>query len=302
MTPHHFSRRPFMLSTKFAGSVCAVALLATILATPAAAQPLDRRVMFTFSAPVVQVLSEDGKRAYGMFFAIPAQRPTPADTPEVRFMETPVGTPHAIRTWWYPADRTGLEFIYPKEQARLLAKSGNQPVLTTRAQTTTTAQTDTKDLLRISSSGQETRVDVAADPLSATPIGDISGGLVASPALEIPSHPIPAGPGPAQTHAPVVTPVVTMKVTLPDGVTQELTAPESGLATFKMKDGSEFGLRPTIVDSKPWNHVTVTIFRLGASTEELGQVEVTKAGSAMASKTTPVLTIAVTSVTLPSSE
>src|SRR5688572_16657650 len=48
----------------------------------------------------------------------------------------------------------------------------------------------------------------------------------------------------AQTYAPVVT----MSVTLPDGRTRELTAPESGLATVSLKDGTEYGFQPTIQD------------------------------------------------------
>ena len=51
----------------------------------------------------------------------------------------------------------------------------------------------------------------------------------------------------AQTYAPIVT----MSITLPDGQTQALTAPESGLATLTLKDGTEFGFRPTIQDDRP---------------------------------------------------
>lgn len=53
-------------------------------------------------------------------------------------------------------------------------------------------------------------------------------------------------------------PVVTMSVTLPGGRTQDLTAPESGLATLQLKDGSEYGFRPTIQDSSPWNRIVIT--------------------------------------------
>src|SRR5438067_12233531 len=59
----------------------------------------------------------------------------------------------------------------------------------------------------------------------------------------------------AQAHAPVVT----MSVTLPDGRTQELTATESGLATLTLKDGTEYGFRPTIQDGSPWNRIVVTV-------------------------------------------
>src|SRR5688572_2480078 len=125
---------------------CSVALLACVMDTPSAAQTIDKRTLFTFSGPVampgitlpagqylfrlanpdtsrnvVQVLSADGTKPVGLFFALPAERFEPTSTPEVRFMETPAGTPAAIRTWWYPGQRTGYEFIYPKEQARPLA-------------------------------------------------------------------------------------------------------------------------------------------------------------------------------------
>ncbi len=193
--------------------VCAVALLALFTA-PANAQPLDKRVIFNFSGPVslpgvtlptgsylfrvptpnrnvVQVLSPDGTKSYGLFFAIPAHRNVRPEKPEVRFMETSSSMPHAIRTWWYPADSTGFEFIYPKDQARLLAKGLSESVLTTKAQTTTTAQTDTNQLTRISSTGQETAVDSTAKPTPSTPTGEIGAGEVASPSMVIPSNPAP---------------------------------------------------------------------------------------------------------------
>ena len=201
-----------MLSTIVRSSVCAVALLALI--TPANAQPLDKRVIFTFSAPVtlpgvtlptgtylfrvpspnrniVQVLNADGTRLYGTFFAIPAYATVRPENPEVRFMETASNMPHAIRTWWYPADNTGFEFIYPKEQAAMLAKRAGESVLTTKAQTTTTAQTESTDLTRISSEGVETPVDLGAKPQPTAPSGTTGTGEVASPSLVIPSNPTP---------------------------------------------------------------------------------------------------------------
>ena len=199
-----------MLST-IVRSVCAVTLLA-LISVPAVAQPLDKRVIFNFSGPVtlpgvtlpagsyifrvatpnrnvVQVLSADGTKIYGTFFAIGAHRAVRPEEPEVRFMETRSAMPHAIRTWWYPADSTGFEFIYPKEQALLLAKGVGESVLTTKAQTTTTAQTDTDQLTRVSSTGQETAVDLKTTP--ATPADTSGAGELASPTLVIPSNPTP---------------------------------------------------------------------------------------------------------------
>src|SRR5918992_2164393 len=88
------SRRPYMLST-ITRSVCAVTLLA-LTAAPAAAQTtLDKRILFTFSAPVtmpgvtlpagtymfhvgnptgdrsvVHVRSKDGSQVYATFLTI----------------------------------------------------------------------------------------------------------------------------------------------------------------------------------------------------------------------------------------
>jgi hypothetical protein len=102
----------------------------------------------------------------------------------------------------------------------------------------------------------------------------------------------------AQAYAPVVT----MSVTLPDGRMQELTAPESGLATVTLKDGAEYGFRPTIQDSTPWNRIVVTIFRVAttnAPTEVLGEIELKRGGPALDSKTDPSFKVAVPKVAPP---
>jgi hypothetical protein len=201
-------------------SLCGMLLLACLDQAHAAAQPLDKRVLFTFSAPVslpgrtlppgqylfripdltssrnlVQVLSADGTKSYGVFFSIPARRLVVPEKPEVRFMETSASMPHAIRTWWYPGDGTGFEFIYPKQQARLLAQGSAQSVLTTQAQTTTAAETATDQLTRVSSSGQETNVDLKVAPAASTPAGEAAGGEVAPDTLVIPSKPVPVKAG-----------------------------------------------------------------------------------------------------------
>jgi hypothetical protein len=205
-----------MLRRNMIRIACAVATVAACTVATAFAQPVDKRTLFTFSGPVtlpgvtlpagqylfrladpntsakvVQVLSADGTKPYGMFFSMPAERFEPAAKPEVRFMETAAGMPAAIKTWWYPGERTGYEFVYPKEQARRLAQGASQPVLTTQAQTTTTAQTHSADLLRISSTGQETTVDSDTKPSAAAPAGTNQEGTIASSSISIPVSPVP---------------------------------------------------------------------------------------------------------------
>ena len=105
----------------------------------------------------------------------------------------------------------------------------------------------------------------------------------------------------AQAHAPVVT----MTVTTPDGRTHELTAAESGLATLTLKDGTEYGFRPTIQDSSPWNRIVVTIFRsatASAPATVLGEIELRRGGPAVDSKTNPSFKVSVPKVSAPTTQ
>jgi len=45
------------------------------------------------------------------------------------FKERAAGQPEAIRAWFYPGNRWGQEFVYPKKRAIELAKLTNQPIL-----------------------------------------------------------------------------------------------------------------------------------------------------------------------------
>lgn len=100
----------------------------------------------------------------------------------------------------------------------------------------------------------------------------------------------------AQVFAPVVNPpVVTMTVAAGREKPRELEAAESGLAIVKV-NGIEYGFRPAIEDAKPWTRVTVTLFKLDPTTEQLGVVELKTGGPAVDSKTTPTFRISVSRV------
>ena len=205
-----------MQTSRMCRVVCIVAVLAWFMSAGGSAQTADERTFFTFSGPfelpgvalpsgtylfrladpdggrgVVQVLSADGKKAYGMFFTRADDRITPSDKPEVRFMETPAGVPPAIKSWWYPLNLEGREFIYPKEQARRLAKNVTEPVLTTQAATTTTEQTNTADLSRISSNGQETKVSAGSKATASNPKGKAQEGTRAPTSISVSNPSVP---------------------------------------------------------------------------------------------------------------
>jgi hypothetical protein len=94
-------------------------------------------------------------------------------------------------------------------------------------------------------------------------------------------------------------PIVDMRVISADGQAHDLTVPESGVATVTLKDGTEYGFRPTIHDSSPWNRIVVTIFKSGTAetpTAILGQVELKRGGPAVDSGTQPTFKVAIPKV------
>jgi hypothetical protein len=133
---------------------CAFAITTMILVTGARADQYTKLTYLTFSAPVqlpgltlpagtymfkladpdsgrraIQVWDEKGTKLFTMLLTIPDQQPEPKDDPVVLFSERPSGSAPAVKSWFYPAERTGYEFIYPKDQAMKIAAAANTPVL-----------------------------------------------------------------------------------------------------------------------------------------------------------------------------
>ena len=175
-----------MRSSKALRAILGLSLGVTLWASTAQAQPADKRTFFTFSAPialpgatlpagryifrivdttssrkVIQVLSDDGKKPFVMANTIPDQRRDAPKDATVAFYETPRGTPAALKTWWYPGETTGYQFIYPRAQAKEIAHNTGKAVLTTKTDTTKTEETTTAALTRVDDSGKDT--DVSAD-------------------------------------------------------------------------------------------------------------------------------------------
>jgi hypothetical protein len=79
---------------------------------------------------MVQILNERQDHVYSTILAIPNSRLQATDKTVITFRERASGQPEAIRAWFFPGDRLGQEFVYPKARAIELAKQTNQPVLT----------------------------------------------------------------------------------------------------------------------------------------------------------------------------
>jgi len=134
-------------------AACAAVLLTGTLAT---AQELntDKSTFVTFSAPValpgitlpagdylfkllnsqanrniVQVYDRGRTKLFTTIIAMPAQRTEITGETVITFREAPANAAPALRYWYFPGDRIGQEFAYPKAQAMQIANANRIPVL-----------------------------------------------------------------------------------------------------------------------------------------------------------------------------
>jgi len=135
-------------------AVCCAAIVTLMAAPGVRADQYDKKTILTFSGPVqipgatlpagsyvfkladlsgnrhvVQVFDKAEKKIYATLLAIPNDRMEPSDEPVVMFSERPAGSPQAVKVWYYPGERIGNEFVYPKSMAMKIAKANRQSVL-----------------------------------------------------------------------------------------------------------------------------------------------------------------------------
>jgi len=88
------------------------------------------RLADTASRNVIQVLSADEMNMLGQWLFIPAQRQEVSGDTVVTFRETIANATPAVQYWYYPGEKIGKEFIYPKDQALRIAQRTGGTVLT----------------------------------------------------------------------------------------------------------------------------------------------------------------------------
>ena len=133
---------------------CALAIATMLMVTGARADEYTKQTFLTFSGPVqvpgmtlpagtymfkladpeggrraIQIWDEKGTKMFTMLMTIPDEQPEAKDDPVVLFSERPSGAAQAVKSWFYPAERIGYEFIYPKGQAMKIAEATKTPVL-----------------------------------------------------------------------------------------------------------------------------------------------------------------------------
>jgi hypothetical protein len=195
------------------------AVLAVLFAPAAGADEWNKKTILTFSGPVqipgvtlpagsyvfkladipgnrhvVQVFDRAEKKIYTTMLAIPNERLEASDKPVVLFSERASGSPQAVKVWYYPGERIGNEFVYPKSQAIRIAKETHQPVLAMNddASATSTASEvpsamKTAELGHFDENGtwqsDDRKIAVAATPAAA----DTSAAANAAPATPAPA-------------------------------------------------------------------------------------------------------------------
>jgi hypothetical protein len=84
----------------------------------------------TPSRNVVHVWNETEDQMLGHWLFVQAERPEVTGENVVMFREAPAGTPPAVQYWYFPGEKIGKEFIYPKDQALRIAEATGSTVLT----------------------------------------------------------------------------------------------------------------------------------------------------------------------------
>ena len=129
-------------------------VLGVALPGPARADQQNKRTILTFSHPVevpgkivlpagkyvfklldstgnrniVQIFNEDQTKLITTILAIPNYRLEPTGETVIEFHERPGTQPQALRAWFYPGEKFGQEFAYPKARAVQLAEASNEIV------------------------------------------------------------------------------------------------------------------------------------------------------------------------------
>lgn len=234
-----------MTRVKLIGTACATALLA-VLTLNVAAQDFNtnERTYLTFSNTVelpnvtlqpgtylfkladsqsnrhiVQVLSQDEKQVHATILAVPAERLEVSGENVVTFKENAEGTTPAVQYWYYPGDRIGHEFVYPKDQAMKIAKRTGQNVLSTEGEVSSSES-------RVSSmgpDGQTTDWSREGQPAqtAANQSGTVEGtaGVSTTPQQTAQAHPETVSPetesANPETETPPAEPGMTARATEP---------------------------------------------------------------------------------------
>jgi len=129
-------------------ALCSATVLMGLAVVPARADQWDKKTILTTNQPlqvrdrvlepgqyvfkllnsnsdrhIVQIFNADQSHIIDTILAIPNYRLQPTGDSQFVMWETPPGTAHALRAWFYPGDNYGQEFPYPKHLMQIAANT-----------------------------------------------------------------------------------------------------------------------------------------------------------------------------------
>ena len=175
----------------------ALSLLGFVPASNARADEWDKKTVLTFSQPfeipgtafpagtymfkladsladrhIVQVFNADGTKLLATVMTIPDYRLTTTGHTVINFREVPVGSPEAIRAWFYPGNSVGQEFVYPRSRATQLARTAKTFVPAMAVDVTGADDLRTVSIVAVTPDEKEMAI---ADSIQTTPTDTLSG-------------------------------------------------------------------------------------------------------------------------------
>ena len=78
---------------------------------------------------IVEIRNQNEKQIFATVLAVTDHRQRPDDNSEFVYFNGPARGPQVVRTWFYSGDLTGLEFVYPRGRAKVIAKLNDDHVM-----------------------------------------------------------------------------------------------------------------------------------------------------------------------------
>ena len=164
---------------------------------PGAVLPPGRYVFKLLDSPsnrhIVQILNDRENHVFATNLAIPKERMVPADKTILTFYEVPGGGPEPVRSWFYPGDLIGQEFVYPANRMAEIRAAISRGTTVVAQNTAPPAETPKP---------AETPAQTAPEPAAETPAPAPPPAPEPPPAEE---QAAPAPQQPAATPAPAPT-------------------------------------------------------------------------------------------------
>lgn len=107
---------------------------------------------------IVRIYSPDRGKLFATILAIPNYRLTPTDSTVMAFAERPANAPQALEAWFYPGNKYGEEFVYPRTRAVELAQVTQENIPTVAKEPATVEQLKTEPMVAVTPENKEVTI------------------------------------------------------------------------------------------------------------------------------------------------